>query len=220
MRRADPSHRRDVPAPAEGPHAGRKIGVFGGTFDPLHLGHLVAAQEVMEAMELDRILLVPAAHPPHKGTHGLTPGASRLRMVREAVLEDDRLGVCDLEVVRGGVSYTVDTLRELRRTHEDDHLFLVLGADQWRTFGTWRDPDEVAHLATVVVMTREGAGASDDAGFGDAPTPPHAEVAVPRIDISSTDIRRRVRGGRSIRYLVPEAVRRIIKAEKLYLRES
>jgi nicotinate-nucleotide adenylyltransferase len=215
----DPSHRREVAASGEGPRAGRRIGVFGGTFDPLHVGHLVAAQEVMEAMQLERVLLVPAAHPPHKGTEGLTAGASRLRMVREAVADDTRFGVCDLEVERGGVSWTVDTLRELRRTHRDDHLFLVLGADQWHTFGSWRDPGEVARLATVVVMSREGAGASEAPGFGGAPMPPPAEVAVPRIDISSTDIRRRVREGRSIRYLVPEAVRRIIKAEKLYLRE-
>lgn len=216
----DPSHRREVVAPGEDPHAGRRIGVFGGTFDPLHVGHLVAAQEVMEAMELDRVLLVPAAHPPHKGSKGLTPGAERVRMVREAVADDTRFDVCDLEVKRGGVSWTVDTLRELRRTHGDDRLYLVLGADQWHTFGTWRDPEEVARLATVVVMTREGVGASKDMGLGVAPLPPPAEVAVPRIDISSTDIRRRVREGRSIRYLVPEAVRRIIKAEKLYLRES
>jgi nicotinate-nucleotide adenylyltransferase len=216
----DPSHRREVAASGEGPRAGRRIGVFGGTFDPLHVGHLVAAQEVMEAMQLDRVLLVPAAHPPHKGTKGLTPGATRLRMVREAVTDDTRFDVSDLEVERGGVSWTVDTLRELRRTHEGDDLLLVLGADQWQTFGTWRDPEEVTRLATVVVMTRGGAGASRDPDLGVAPAPPPAEVAVPRIDISSTDIRRRVREGRSIRYLVPEAIRRIIKAEKLYLRES
>jgi nicotinate-nucleotide adenylyltransferase len=219
--RVAPSHLREARPPAGGPPRGRRIGVFGGTFDPPHLGHLIAAQEVMQAMELDQLLLVPAAQPPHKGMEGLTPGPVRLRMVGEAVADDARFGICDLELVRGGVSWTVDTLRELRgtRTHGQDRLFLVLGADQWRTFGTWREPREVARLATLVVMTREGAGASGDAGFGPGTAPAHEEVSVPRIDVSSTDIRRRVREGRSIRYLVPEAVRRIIKAEKLYLRE-
>lgn len=208
---------RDRPARDGADRRRERIGVLGGTFDPFHTGHLIAAQDVVEALDLDHLFLVPAAHPPHKDVEDLTPGSLRLRMIRAGVEDDARFSVSDLELRREGVSFTVDTLRAFRELHPEARLFLIFGADQWRTFGGWRDPWEIARMATLVVMTREGEGAAGDAGFGDAVPPGRTEVPVPRIDISSTDIRNRVREGRSIRYLVPEAGRRIIEAAKLYL---
>jgi nicotinate-nucleotide adenylyltransferase len=189
-----------------------RIGVLGGSFDPPHLGHLVAAGEVAETLSLDQLLLVPCGVPPHKPDRVLAPGPLRLRMLRESVEADPVLRSSGVELEREGPSWTVDTLQALARVHQGAELFLVMGADQWAGFRHWREPDRIRELAQVVVMTRQGQGAGDPA--------PALEVPVPRIDISSTRIRERVRDGRSFRFLVPDPVRRIIEAESLYLRES
>lgn len=188
-----------------------RLGVFGGTFDPPHLGHLIVAQDAHARLSLDRVLFVPAAIPPHKRDRPQSPAALRLEMVRAAVAADPRFAVDDLELCRAGPSYTVDTLRELRRRDPDAELFLLLGADQARDFGTWREPHEIARLATLVLLTRAGVSAT---------APGHDAAAirleVTRIDISSTDIRRRAAAGEPIRYLVPEGVEAIIRREGLY----
>lgn len=192
------------------------LGVFGGTFDPIHVGHLAAAQDVLEALGLDRVLFVPALRSPHKPDDPLSPAPLRLRMVRAAVEEDPRFEASDVELRREGLSYTGDTLRELAKGGRA--LSLILGADQWAAFARWREPREIARLARIVVMAREGdAPGRVDPGFEDGPPPPFVEVPVTRIDVSSTRLRERARSGRSVRYLVPEAVRRIIEAEKLYV---
>jgi nicotinate-nucleotide adenylyltransferase len=198
--------------------AGR-LGILGGSFDPPHVGHLAAAREVAEVLELERVLLVPAARSPHKLGEGDAPApdALRLRMLEAAVAGDPLLGVSDLELRRGGVSYTVDTVRELADRAPESRLFLLLGADQWERFSDWRKPHEIARRATLVVMTRAGEGAAAAAGAHGSSLPGEVlEVSVPRIDLSSSDIRARVSGGRSIRYLVPDEVRRIIEDAKLY----
>jgi nicotinate-nucleotide adenylyltransferase len=189
------------------------VGIFGGSFDPFHLGHLVAAQEVLETLGLERVLFIPTGRPPHKDPEGLTPAGLRLRMVRAGVEGDPRFEVSDLEVRKDRVSYTVDTLREL-----EGNLHLIMGADQWADFGGWKDPWEIARMARIVVMTREGEGArSLEPGFPEGDEPPRIEVPVTRLDLSSTLIRERIRAGRSIRYLVPDPVRAIIEAAKLYV---
>ncbi len=187
-----------------------RIGVFGGTFDPPHTGHLIVASVAHDVLRLDRLLIVPAAVPPHKlGIVVASPG-QRLEMVRAAVAGDPRFEVDDLELRRPGASYTVDTLRALREREPDADLFFLLGADQLRELHTWREPGEVARLACLAVLSR-GDDAIPDAGrYRVLP------VAVPRIDIAATEIRRRVRAGQSIRYLVPETVREIIAREGLY----
>lgn len=129
-----------------------RVGVFGGTFDPIHQGHLTVAQDVLEALSLDRVIFVPAGRPPHKSFEGITPAPLRLRMVRSAVEGDPRFDVSDLELRREGPSYTVDTLQALREQESDADLFLILGADQWAGFGGWRDPEGIAGLARIVVM--------------------------------------------------------------------
>lgn len=189
-----------------------RIGVFGGSFDPPHAGHLIVAQDAWSALELDVVLWVPAARPPHKREGEISPADVRLEMVRAALGDDPRFRLCGLELERGGPSYTVDTLEELARDHPAGELFLLLGADQFREFHAWRDPDGILGRATLVVLTREGIPLE-----GPSRALAHRRLDVTRVDISATDIRGRVGGGRSIRYLVPEAVERIIRREKLYL---
>lgn len=199
--------------------SGLRIGLFGGAFDPPHMGHLVAAQAVREALDLDRVLLVPAALSPFKQEVGpRTPGEVRLRMMVAAVQEDPYLDVLSWEVEQGGVSYTVDTLRKLASAGAKA-LYLSIGADQWKAFAAWKEPEEIARRATLVVMTREGeSGPRRLLALPDLPEP--TRVDVPRIDLSSTWIRARIREGRSIRYLVPEPVRRIVEDTGLYLEGS
>ncbi|MFO8175969.1 MAG: nicotinate-nucleotide adenylyltransferase [Gemmatimonadota bacterium] len=187
--------------------APRRLGLFGGSFDPPHIGHLVVAQDVVEALDLDRLLFIPAGNPPHKLDRSLAPAPLRLEMVQCLVAGDDRFGVSEVELSRSGPSYTVDTLRHYRDLHDEAELFFVMGADQAETFGSWREPETVKELATLVVMAREGM----DPPSGDFVTAP-----VTRLDISSSAIRSRIRDGRPIRYLVPEIVRRIIESNRLY----
>ncbi len=193
-----------------------RIGVFGGTFDPPHLGHLVAAQEIHWQLELDRLLLVPAAVPPHKRDREVSAGAVRLEMLRAAAGDDPRFEVSDAELRRGGASYSVDTLRALHDAYGGPppaagiELFLAMGADQAAEFDTWREPDAIAELAALALFAREGQAVPE------LPGRRVAHVTVPTLEISSTDIRRRVRAGEPIRYLVPEAVEAIIEREGLY----
>ena len=189
--------------------AGRRLGLFGGTFDPPHHGHLVVASEAFDALGLERLVFIPAADPPHKEAVK-TPAETRLRMLRSAVAGDGRFDVDDLELRRGGTSYTVDTLREIRSRESDAELIFLLGADQFRELSSWKEPEEVARLAKLAVMARQGETVAR-AGPYDA-----VEVPVSRIDISATQIRSRVAAGRSIRYFVPDAVREIIESEGLY----
>jgi len=188
-----------------------RLGLFGGTFDPPHLGHLIVAQDVVEALGLDRLLFVPAGLPPHKTDRTISPAPLRLEMVRRIISGNETFGVSEVEVGRGGPSYTVDTLRHYRDLHPEAEIFFVLGADQATAFDTWQEPERVASLATLVVMARAGAG---------VPAGEFASVPVTRVDISATEIRRRVLEDRSIRYLVPEGVRKIIDTNRLYRTES
>lgn len=196
----------------EGPGR-RRIGIFGGTFDPFHVGHLVVAQDAFEVLGLERLLFVPAGTPPHKETVEVSPAPVRAAMVRAGVGDDPRFEVDELELARPGPSWTVDTLRTLAARDPDPELVLLMGVDQLSGFHLWREPQEVARLARVAVMAREGDDpAVVDAGFPLEPL----RVPVTRLDISSTRIRARVREGRSVRYLVPDGVLRIIQEERLY----
>jgi nicotinate-nucleotide adenylyltransferase len=187
-----------------------RIAVFGGTFDPPHLGHLVVAADAHLRLELERVVLIPSADPPHKQGLVRTPAVLRLEMVRAAVQGDDRFEVDDLELQRSGPSYTVDTLQEYRRRYPESELFFLIGADALRDFHTWRAPERIARLATLAVLARAGDTAVPETGV------PVRQVPVSRIDISATEIRRRVAAGQPIRYLVTEPVRAIIEREGLY----
>lgn len=191
-----------------------RLGIFGGTFDPPHVGHLIVAQDIHEALELDRLLFMPASIPPHKRGVQLTPGEIRLRMLRASVAGDNRFEVSDIELRRPGPSYTVDTLREMRRQHPDGQLYFIMGADQLVGFSSWKQPQEVAELAQLVVIGRGGLEPWDVKPAIDVD---YRAVAVTRVDISAREIRRRVQEGRCIRYMVTEPVLRIIAEEKLYV---
>jgi nicotinate-nucleotide adenylyltransferase len=190
-----------------------KTGIFGGTFNPPHVGHLIAAEHVCEQLGLAKILFVPAAVPPHKKSPDLVDGHHRLEMLRHAVQRNRRFEISDLEVRRGGVSYTVDTLRELSTEHAGETLGFILGMDMLSDFSMWRSPDEILELAEIVALTRP-----------DFPMP-HLEprlrkritvCRIPEIGISSSEIRRRVKEGKSIRYMVMPAVEEYIRMHGLY----
>lgn len=205
--------------PGGGPSG--RVGVFGGSFDPPHIGHLIVAEALLEALFLQQVLFVPARHSPLKPVAPSAPPDVRLRMVRAAVRPNARFAIDAIEVERTGVSYTVDTLRVLSRRHPGTRFVLGLGADQWASFGRWRGSGEIAALAEIAVVTRGGGRpGADGAGSADVPHLPFTAVRIPRVDVSSTLIRRRIREGRSVRYLVPDGVRRIIEAEGLYLMDG
>lgn len=187
-----------------------RFGILGGSFNPVHHGHLIIATRAAEALDLDRVLLIPTAISPLKSPSVLASPTDRLAMVRLAIRGNPLLGVSDLEVRRGGTSYTVDTLRALRKTHRGEFV-LILGADAARLLPRWKSVQEVRRLAEVAIVGRPGLRMP---GI----MPKGTIVPVPQLEISSTDIRERVRRGLSIRYLVPEAVERLIRRKRLYQR--
>lgn len=186
------------------------VGIFGGTFDPPHFGHLIAAQDAYADLALDKVLFIPARIPPHKQHENVTSAAVRMRMIQAAIAQDERFEVSDVELERTGPSFTADTLRELRAGRPDDTFFLLLGVDQVREFETWREPRVVLENAALVMLARGGI---EEVPQGDIV---HKTVQVTRVDVSSTLVRERVRAGRPIRYLVPSAVEKIIAQERLY----
>ncbi len=196
-----------------------RIGILGGSFNPPHLAHLVCASEAAAQLSLDRVLLTPVATPPHKEAEQDPGPQVRLELCRLAIAGDERLGVCDLEVQRGGPSYTVDTLRELHaRTPEDDLTFIV-GGDIALGLPSWHEPEAVLGLARLAVAERSGSGREEIVTllaerFGETVAP--AFFDMPRLDISSSQIRRRVTQGDPIRYLVPDRVAEHIARGRLY----
>ena len=186
------------------------VGVFGGSFDPVHFGHLIVVRAVAEAANLAEVRFVPAREQPLKaGTHG-APAADRAAMLDRAVAGEACFRVERLELDRPGPSYTVDTLRELRAREPGHRFALLLGADAARDLPQWKEAAALPGLATLVVFARPGAAVP--AGLPDRTV----VVEAPQVDISATAIRARVRAGRSIRYLVPEAVADYIATHRLY----
>ncbi len=193
----------------------RKLGIFGGTFDPVHLGHLLVAETAREQLVLDRVLFMLAPQPPHKPMPGLTPWPTRLAMLEGALSDQPHFTISTLEVQRSGPSYTVDTLRELHQLPEFQHtqFYLIIGADSLSQFHTWREPKVIVELATLAVYPRLESLAPQEP----APMPWSCiHLQAPRIEISSTDIRRRLACGQSVRYLIPESVRQYITRHRLY----
>jgi nicotinate-nucleotide adenylyltransferase len=196
-----------------------RVGILGGTFNPPHLAHLVCASEAASQLRLHRVLLTPVAQAPHKEAPYDPGPQERLELCRLAVAGDERFEVCDLEVRRGGSSYTVDTLRELHAQIPEDDLTFIVGGDIALGLPSWHEPEAVLGLATLAVAERSGAGRADiaerlHASFPDAPPP--AFFDMPRLDISSSQIRRYVAEGRPIRYLVPDPVAERIARGRLY----
>ncbi len=203
-----------------------RIGVFGGSFDPVHIGHLVAAECCREQAGLDRVLFVPAAIQPHKQDRQLASGQHRMEMLALATGGNDAFAVLGDELERGGVSYTVDTLQRLKARHPDDDLLLILGPDAFLGLPTWREPHRIIDLAEVLAVERESL---DD--LSDAATREPLEtllgrerldrviskrVLLPAIGIRASDLRAAVAAGQSIRYRTPRAVECYIATHGLY----
>jgi len=187
-----------------------RVGVFGGTFDPVHVGHLAIAHAALESVPLDRVLFVLAKRSPLKERGPVASEGDRLKMLELAIANEPRFAVSRLELDREGPSYTVDTLERLAGK---DELFLILGSDAISDLPRWKDPDRIARLATLVVAERPGAPER----VGDAPI---VRFDAPRLDISSRELRARAARGRSLRYLVPEPVLQHIEARGLYRAEG
>jgi nicotinate-nucleotide adenylyltransferase len=199
-----------------------RIGVFGGSFDPVHLGHLILAEQCREQGRLDQVWFLPAARPPHKLEQELTPFAQRVEMLHLAIAGQPAFRVEELEKDRPGPGYTAVTLEELHRLHPEHEWFLVIGGDALRDLPGWYQPERIVALAELLVMPRPGAD-----------LPPVEElrsklgaavrvqvVDVPLIGISSTALRQKIREGRSVRYLVPRAVEAYIRDKLLYESEK
>jgi nicotinate-nucleotide adenylyltransferase len=199
-------------APESDTEAARRIGLLGGTFDPPHLGHVIVAANVRHELGLDRLMLIPASIPWQKAhLWAITPAADRLAMVQASVAGVPGVEVSTIELDRGGESYSADTLEELTHRHPGAELFLLVGSDIAPQLDTWKRPDVVRALATVVVYDRPGSAGNDaPAGWRTV------RVPVPQVEISSTDIRARVRAGRPIDGLVTPAVARHIHERDLY----
>jgi len=218
------------------------IGIYGGTFNPIHLGHLRAAEEVVEALRLDRMIFVPSARPPHKREAGedvIAPAKLRLEWVEIAVRDNPRFEADPLEVEREGPSYLVDTLENLRRRHAGEQIVFVLGRDAFQDLGSWREPQRLLQLAHFAVTTRPPADTGALAEWIPACVRDDVQIApdgrsarhrragtwlrlleITPLEISASDIRTRLREGASVRYLLPDAVRAAIVESGCYQRRT
>ena len=194
-----------------------RLGLFGGTFDPIHLGHLILAEQCRESCALDRVWLIVAGSPPHK-SGGRTAVGHRLEMTRIAIAGHAAFAVSDIEATRPGPHYSVETLESIRRDRPDDELFFLIGADSLADLPSWREPKRIAQLATIVVVNRPGIEEVDPSRLPDFGPGSHplAWVSIPPVGIASSDLRRRLAEGRSIRYMVPRGVEAYIEAHGLY----
>ncbi len=199
-----------------------RLGILGGTFDPVHYGHLVLAECCREHCRLDRVLFLPAAVPPHKTAYEVTPAADRVEMLKLAIGGHPEFEVSTYEVERGGVNYTFETLAAIQRQYPDAELFFLLGSDSLNDLPRWREPRRICELATLAVAQRAGSPEQDWQPIAGLVTPERlaayraCQTTMPQIGISSNDLRHRVAEGRTIRYLVPRAVEKYIETHALY----
>jgi nicotinate-nucleotide adenylyltransferase len=199
-----------------------RVGIFGGTFDPVHTGHLLLAEQSREQGRLDEVWFVPAAHPPHKDDPTLTRFEQRVEMLALAIAGNPAFRIDELEKERPGPSYTADTLTELRRRHPKHDFFLLIGSDTLNDLPTWYQPARVLKLAHLLVTIRPGASVASVKTLRDRlHLPPDVPlrlqtVETPQLDISSRDLRRRAAAGRTLRYFLPRAVECYIQDKKLY----
>lgn len=218
--RADASVRQLTgPEAAEAGRLPRRIGILGGTFDPPHVGHLWLATLAADAMDLDRVLFMPAAQPPHKRGVRVSKATDRLLMTRLAIAGNPLLELCLIEMERPGPSFTVDSVEELLRQYDGTQLYLLMAADSLAQIETWREPDRLLELIEWVVGPRPGTRLPSSeqlrAQFGPAAARIHL-LDGPSLDVSASEIRRRVAAGHAIRYLVPQAVEELILERGLY----
>lgn len=198
-----------------------RLGILGGTFDPVHYGHLLMAEICRQELQLERVHLIPAGNPPHKPGRKISDGHSRADMLSFAVSGMPEYVVDRRELRRQGPSFTVDTLLEFKREFPEAEQYLMIGADSLRDFLTWKSPEQIAELATIVVCNRPGVLLPSrnqiEEWVGALIAKSVVGVSIPGADLSSTDLRDRVRSGRSIRFMTPRAVEAFIQQHRLYL---
>jgi len=200
-----------------------RLGIFGGSFDPPHVGHLLVAVDAFESLSLDKLFFVPAAVQPLKLGMASAAAHQRVAMVRLLVGADQRFAVDSVEIDRAGLSYTVDTLETFAQRFPNAERFFLVGEDAMTAFGAWRDPEQILKLAKLAILRRQGSGAEGGreklgAAADPAMSLPAGTIALPTrlVDVSSTEIRERIRKGKSIRGFVPESVAAFIETERLY----
>ncbi len=199
-----------------------RLGLYGGSFDPVHYGHLLLAECCRETLRLDEVWLIPAAIPPHKQTQQKAAGKHRLQMIELALAGHEQIRASSLEIDRGGVSYTVETLAQVHQLHPRATLFLLMGADSLHDLPTWRQPDRICALSLPTVVRRGGAAEPDFGVLAPLVSAERlamirsAQVRMPLIELSSTDLRERAAGGQSLRYRTPRAVEKYIETHGLY----
>ncbi|MDN3511616.1 MAG: nicotinate-nucleotide adenylyltransferase [Candidatus Jettenia sp.] len=207
------------------------IGIFGGSFNPIHIGHLIVAEEVFQQQRLSKVVFIPTGISPHKESIDLIHSSHRYHMVKQAISDNDHFEISDLEIKRSGKSYTIDTVRTLKGMYgEKQNLYLIIGSDMLHEINTWKDIDILSGLCRFVVVNRFPVPINEGSHKSYSPLTKEKsynfnkekkeferlKVMIPSIGISSTEIRDRLRDGRSIRYLVPRCVEEYIKAHNLY----
>ncbi len=197
-----------------------RLGLFGGTFDPVHLGHLILAEITLEKMGLDQICFLPSGSPPHKQKEEISSEKARTEMLEFAIAGDNRFSINRMEFEREGPTYTYETVKILKEENPEDEFFFIIGADSLKDFPRWKHPERIVEKATIVAVNR-GLLSQDEMQELKSKLPEdlmnHVEIiSMPGIDLSSTEIRNRVKEGKSIRYMVPHAVDAYIHQHKLY----
>ncbi len=187
----------------------KRIGILGGTFNPVHTGHLILAEEVREKLGLDKVVFVPTFLAPHKDNSGLAEASDRFRMIELAIKGNPYFAVSDIEIKRKGRSYTIDTVKEFKKLYGRDELYFITGSDLLTYLGEWKDLDEIIKIVKFVVATRPGYPLEKIPSYIQT-------IAIRAVDISAFEIRQAVRENRSFRYLVPESVFGYIKKAGLY----
>lgn len=195
-----------------------KIGIMGGTFNPVHNAHLIIAENALEEFELDKIMFLPNAMPPHKEMDFYISPNARLELVEAAISDNDKFFVSDFEISKGGKSYTVDTLKAFKEKYKGDDLYFIIGGDSLRDFNKWYCPEEIAKLCTLLVYPREDIDIKEHMSqISKTYDAKIFEINAPRFDISSSMIRQRVKNGKTIKYLVPQKVHDKIYENKYYI---
>ncbi len=200
-----------------------RIGLFGGSFNPIHMGHLIMAEHILEAAELDRIIFIPAAQPPHKEMGLKDSSEHRYKMVELAIADNPNFEITDIEIKRDAISYTVDTVHQLKERYPDDKLYFIIGSDTFYELPSWRNVPGILEVVNFLVVRRPGFAQQQlqnlDQALEDFAVIHDTEISLidaPLIQISSTFIRQKMAAGQSIRYLVPDVVRDFIEARDLF----
>jgi nicotinate-nucleotide adenylyltransferase len=186
-----------------------KIGILGGTFNPIHIGHLILAEEIREKIGLDKVIFVPASFPPHKDNSDIAPADHRYRMIKLAIKGNQHFSVSEIEISRGGRSYTIDTLKEFKKLYPKEELCFITGSDLLNYLEEWKDLVRIIEMVKFIVATRPGYSLEKLPSY-------ITTVAIRAVDVSAFEIRKAIRENRSFRYLVPESVFNYIRKKKLY----